>query len=113
MIQPDASGLYHPKNEQDVIDLIGHAKQNKLQVRVRGAAQSAAGSVFTDDFSSGDTSGNINMELDQIRSVSIDKTTLEVTVGGGCNLGFDPFDPSGTSAESDSNNLFFLLNQEG
>ena len=114
MIQADANGLYHPSNENDIIDLIKQANSNKLQVRVRGAFQSAPGSVLTDDLLLGNgLEKNINMELDQIRSVSIDKNTNQVTVGGGCNLGFDPFDPSGTSEKSGANNLFVQLNNAG
>jgi len=107
MIQSDANGLYHPANEVDIIELVSHAVENKLQVRVRGAAQSVKAAVVADG------SGNITMELDQLRAVSINKATMQVTVGGGCNLAFDPFDPSAVSAQSDSNNLFFQLNQAG
>jgi D-arabinono-1,4-lactone oxidase len=115
MKQPDSNGLYHPATEQDVIELIEYAIQNKLQVRVRGAAQSVLGGVYADGFNpaGGAFGNNINIELDQMRGVSINKEKSQATVGGGCNLGFDPFDPSGVSAESDSNNLFFLLNQAG
>ncbi len=111
MIQPDANGLYHPQSENDIIDLINYANQNKLQVRVRGAAQSVSGSVLADT-ATGSTA-NINIELDQLRAVTIDETTQQVTVGGGCNLGYDPFDPSGTSSQFDTNNLFYQLNQKG
>lgn len=53
------------------------------------------------------------MQLDQLRSVAIDETKMQVTVGGGCNLGYDPFDPSHTSSDKDNNNLFFQLHQKG
>jgi FAD/FMN-containing dehydrogenase len=111
MIQPDSNGLYHPANENDIVDLITYAIQNKKQVRVRGAAESFTGAVYADGYNGQATSPNINIELDQLRAVTIDPTTKQATVGGGCNLGFDPFDPSGVSAENDSNNLFFQLNQ--
>jgi len=110
MIQPDTQGLYHPLNESDIIELVQHAIQNKLQVRVRGAGQSATGAVYADGFDP--STSNINIELDQIRSVTWGANN-QVTVGGGCNLGFDPFDPSDTSLENDSNNLFFQLDQKG
>lgn len=115
MIQPDASGLYHPNNENEIIELIENAIQNKMQVRVRGAAQSVTNGVFADGFNSanGALGKNINIELDQLRSVSIDTGTMQVIVGGGCNLGFDPFDPSHTSEQSNANNLFYQLNAQG
>ena len=115
MISPDSNGLYHPSRDQDVIDLITYANANKLQVRVRGAAQSADGAVYTDGYNptAGAGSKNINMELDQLRSVVFNMPAMQVTVGAGCNLGFDPYDPSGTSAQNNSNNLFAQLNSIG
>ncbi len=114
MIQPDKNGLYHPATEDDIVELIQYAIAQKLQVRVRGAAESADGAVFTDADTTGNVFGKyINMELNNLRSVTIDKSTMQVTVGGGCNLGFDPFDPSETSDENDANNLFYQLNQNG
>jgi hypothetical protein len=50
MINPDSNGLYHPANEQDIIDLTTYAIKNKLQVRVRGAAQSVSSAVYTDGY---------------------------------------------------------------
>ena len=114
MIQPSPDGLYHPTSESDITELIAYAIQNNLQVRVRGAAQSVVDGVYADGYNAttGAFGKNINIELDQLRSVSIDETNSQVTVGGGCNLGFDPFDPSETSKQTDINNLFFQLNQK-
>ncbi|MEO6357464.1 MAG: D-arabinono-1,4-lactone oxidase [Ferruginibacter sp.] len=96
MITPDAKGLYHPANNGDITTLIQYAVQNKLQVRVRGAAQSVNAAVVTD------AGNNINMELDQLRSVVFDDAAMQVTVGAGCNLGVDPYDPSETSSLANS-----------
>jgi D-arabinono-1,4-lactone oxidase len=108
MISPDNNGLYHPAQEQDIIDLINLAIKNKAQVRVRGAAQSVSGAVFADA-----GTNNINMELDQMRAVTFDDATMQVTVGAGCNLGWDPYDPSKTSSRDNTNNLLFQVNQHG
>jgi len=115
MIQPASDGLYHPANENDIVELVEYAIQNKLQVRVRGAAQSVAGSVYADGYNSatGTFGKNINIELDQMRAVTFGDGNNQVTVGGGCNLGTDPFDPSGVSQSSEDKNLFFQLNQKG
>jgi FAD/FMN-containing dehydrogenase len=113
MIQPDSNGLYHPANESDIIDLVNVAIQNKAQVRVRGAAQSVNSGVFTDGYTGAAGGKNINMELDMLRQVTPDRATMQVTVGGGCNLGVDPYDPSGTSQANEANNLFFQLNKLG
>ncbi len=113
MITPDSHGLYHPVSEQDIIDLITYANSNHLQVRVRGAAQSFSAAVYTDNYNPAGSAGvNINMELDQLRSVSYNDSMMQLTVGAGCNLGFDPYDPSATSAEDNSNNLFYQLNKK-
>ena len=115
MIQPSTDGLYHPTNENDIVELVEYAIQNKLQVRVRGAAQSVVEGVYADGYyaASGTFGKNINIELDQIRAVTFGDGNNQVTVGGGCNLGTDPFDPSGVSQLSEDNNLFFQLNQKG
>ena len=34
MIQPGSGGLYHPKNEDEIIELIQFARQNKVQIRL-------------------------------------------------------------------------------
>ena len=111
---PDSNGLYHPKNEADVVSLVQYAIQNKLQVRVRGAAQSVNAGVYTDDYNPSSPSNikSINMELDQLRSISYNDTDMQVTVGAGINLGVDPFDTSGASfSNNGTNNLLYQLNQ--
>ena len=114
MIKPDSTSLYHPTSEADIVELVQLAVKNNVQVRVQGAGQSADGSVNTDGFDPTKPPGkNINMELDQMRTVVVDQLKMQATVGGGCNLGYNPFDPTGTSGKSDSNNLFFQLQQKG
>ena len=113
MIQADANGLYHPENEDQVVELIQHALQNNLQVRVRGAAQSVPGAIFTDGYdpANGSPGENLNILLDNMRAVSFDDANMQVSVGAGCNLGFDPFDPSETSTTA--NSLYGQLNAKG
>ena len=112
-IQPDSNGLFHPIVEEDIIELIQFAIANNRQVRVRGAAQSVPGAVYTDGFgtSAAPANANINIMLDQMRKVTITPDSTLVTVQGGCNLGFDPFDPTGASNES--NGLFSILLANG
>lgn len=106
MITPDANGLYHPRSEDDVIALIRHARANRLQVRVRGAAQSVPTGVFADEVPKG---RNINIQLDKLRGVTFDKERMRVTVQGGTNLHVDPRDPT----SSERNGLYFQLNKRG
>ncbi len=114
MIKPDTTGIYHPKNERDISELIHHAVKNNLKVRVKGAAQSVSNSIYTDDYSEAalGTLRNVNMMLDQMREVSFSNTDpLMVTVQAGCNLGFDPYDPSQISTAD--NGLFYKLKAKG
>ena len=105
--------LYHPKTENDVAGLIKYAAKHRLQIRVRGASQSEKPSIYTDSYDpTNDLAGhNLNLELDQIREVTFDDVNLQVTVGAGCNLGYDPFDPSMTSNDIPDCNGLFLMYQ--
>lgn len=110
-LQPDATGIYHPASEADIQSLISKAKKNKAQLRVAGAVQSVADSVYTDQYLEGEGAENINIMLDNFRSVTYNESLMQVTVGAGLNLGFNPFDPTKISTEE--NGLFFQLQQKG
>lgn len=116
MLIPDNNGIYHPENEYEIIVLVKHAIDNKLQIRVRGAGQSVSGSIYTDDFNYNpkaypSKSSNINIILNQMREVSYSESDSSlVTVQAGCNLGFDPYDPSQTSTKE--NGLFDILEKK-
>lgn len=116
MISPDAQNLYHPETEDDIVALVKYAGEKKLQVRVRGAAQSVEGSIYTDDFVSEKAKGNINIILNRMRQVVLLENNC-VQVQAGCNLGFDPFEPVDAGApqdkSSETNGLFYLLQQNG
>ncbi|MFL5808134.1 MAG: hypothetical protein ACJ749_01355, partial [Flavisolibacter sp.] len=113
MIQPDSNGLYHPANEDEIIELVQYARLNRLEVRVRGAAQSVRNSIFADGYKGNNPTAtvNINIMLDQMRVVTFTDNAPIVVVQAGCNLGFDPFDPSNTSTET--NGLYFQLLNKG
>jgi D-arabinono-1,4-lactone oxidase/FAD binding domain len=112
MIAPDANGYCHPQSESEIIEVIQYAKANHVEVRVTGAGWSIANASKTDAF--GQTTpgrpANINLMLDQMSAVTVDANGL-ATVGGGCNLGYNPFDEANVSTPT--NNLFYQLNQQG
>lgn len=114
MITPDPIGYYHPKNEQDIIDLINEANTKKFQIRVRGAGQSVNGAVYTDNFSPTNSPPNspncINIMLDQMRAVT-PLANSQVKVQAGCNIGYDPFDPADISTPD--NSLFGIIDPLG
>ena len=103
IIKPDANNLYHPKSIEELKNLLHHATEKNLKVRVRGAAQSVSASIYTDDYNDPDTVvKNINIELDHFKNITINTAKTEITVGAGCNIGLDPYDPSGVSTDANS-----------
>ena len=112
MVTKDTNGFYHPKNAEEISELVNLANSKNIKVRVRGAAQSLPESIYTASFlKDAASSQDINLELDQIRHVDFDIPEMQVTVGAGCNFAFDPYDPSGTSNKT--NGLYTLINQKG
>ena len=106
----DQHGFYHPSGEGDVRDLIIYAKENGKKIRVRGSAHSVKAAIFTSPNLQNNDSG-IDIMLDKMREVKIDKDKMTVKVQAGCHLGRDPYDPSGTS--NLINSLFYQLDAEG
>ncbi len=99
-----SGGFYHPSNEEEVKYLIRLAKKERKNIRVRGSAHSVKDAIYAED-------NGINIMLDKMREVRIDKDKMQVTVQAGCHLGRDPYDPSGTS--NLINSLFYQLDQQG
>ncbi|MGE5807107.1 MAG: FAD-binding protein, partial [Ignavibacteria bacterium] len=99
-----SGGFYHPLNEEEVKFLIRYAKKEGKKIRVRGSAHSVKDAIYAEE-------NGINIMLDKMREVRIDKDKMEVTVQAGCHLGRDPYDPSGTS--NLINSLFYQLDQQG
>ncbi|MGE5795593.1 MAG: FAD-binding protein [Ignavibacteria bacterium] len=99
-----SGGFYHPLNEEEVKFLIRYAKKEGKKIRVRGSAHSVKDAIYAEE-------NGINIMLDKMREIRIDKDKMEVTVQAGCHLGRDPYDPSGTS--NLINSLFYQLDQQG
>ncbi len=109
-LSPDSLGFYHPSGDEEIIDLILYAKANKKKIRVRGSAHSVKGAIYTSNDRQKKDNG-IDLMLDKMRAVRINKDSMSVQVQAGCNLGRDPYDPSGTS--NLINSLFYQLDAEG
>jgi FAD/FMN-containing dehydrogenase len=112
-LAPGADGFYHPATEDQVRELILHARHEGRTVRVRGAGHSTAAAIYTDGFDPEGVRGGlgINVLLDRLAAVSFDESRMQVTVQAGCHLGRDPTDPSGTSTLE--NSLFYQLDRRG
>jgi len=101
---------YHPADENEVRELILYAKEKKQKIRVRGSAHSVKQAIYTKWDGKNPVDG-INIMLDKLDKVSIDKDKMLVVAAAGCHLGRDPYDPSGRS--NLVNSLFYQLDQEG
>ena len=42
-------GYYHPKSEQEIIDLVNRAREQGLEIRSRGSAHSVSQAIYTGD----------------------------------------------------------------
>jgi hypothetical protein len=109
-ITVDGITYYLPENVADIQQLITQARQNKTEIRVRGANHSVAQSISTDTAAPGATE-NINMMLSNLDKVTINSSTNTVEVEAGCHLGYDPFDP--TAISTWENSLFCQLDLAG
>jgi hypothetical protein len=101
-------GYYHPSSEDELVTLIKWAHKKELQLRVRGSGHTfPARAIFTDR-DPGLETHDINIMLDQYRGIRwIDEESGVVEVDAGCNLGFNPGDPTGTSTLE--NSLLFQM----
>ena len=119
MIPKQDDGYYHPSNEAEICELVKHAADNGLRVRVRGSSHSVPTAIYTSPpmvdphsyHSWPPDDGHINIYLDRMIAVEFDQDTKQVTVQAGCHLGEDPMDPAGTSTLE--NSLFYQLDQQG
>lgn len=111
IIERGADNFYHPKNEEEICQLIQYANQHHLQVRVRGSAHSSyPEAIYTDSYQI-QRYIMIDMMLDQLNRVTFNDEHMQVTVQAGCHLGLDPFDHTKQSTEQ--NGLCWQLAQRG
>jgi hypothetical protein len=100
---------HHPNSVTEVAELIDRAKRTGQKLRVRGAIHSVDPAVFAD---SADGSGpGMNLLLDRIDQLEIDRASGRAVVGAGRHLGADRWDPAGTATLERS--LFWHLDQNG
>lgn len=105
--EPDSLGYFHPADTAQVISVVRAAKSRGLTVRVRGAGHSIPAAVVTDGWLRGDHVGGVDLVLDRLRDVAIDRQSMTVTLGAGVRFGVDPIDPHPTEG------LCVMLDREG
>src|SRR5688572_14664220 len=107
MTERGRDGFYHPASVDEVRELVLEARARGVNLRVRGSGHSVAASIRSDPRpASRPECGGMTVMLDRMRAVVIeperDDEHAIVQVEGGCNLGLDPYDPSGTSTWENS-----------
>ncbi|MBA3868067.1 MAG: FAD-binding protein [Anaerolineae bacterium] len=110
MISKAEDGFYHPTTEAEICELVKHAAEQGLKVRVRGSGHSVQSAIYTGDFKSPPRDDpNINIYLDNMISVCFDYEHKQVTAEAGCHLGKDPTDPTSTI----KNSLLYQIDCKG
>lgn len=117
-------GSYHPGTEDEICELVRHARENNLQVRCRGAAHSLGRVIYTDPGPGEEPvpnkvshhfppkGPNINISLDRYVGVEwVDEKSGVVEVLAGTHLGRDPEDESGRSTLE--NGLLYQIYRKG
>jgi hypothetical protein len=111
IVSRGADGYFHPKTEDELRALILHAGATHKKLRVRGASHSVSGAIYADGFDGTGVPAGADLEvmLDGYRALAItpDPTApgyAIVEVEAGCNLGKNPYDPTGTSTWENSLN---------
>ncbi|HMP32383.1 MAG TPA: FAD-binding protein, partial [Saprospiraceae bacterium] len=97
---------YIPKTTDEIATLINEAKRQNKSLVVRGSGHSYPMIPTLEAQSS-----CIYMLMSKFRKVSFIDSKMQVIVEGGCNLGRDPFDPTGTSTTE--NSLFYQVFKHG
>jgi len=110
-----SDGFYHPSTEDEIIQLVKKAYDEKQEIRCRGAAHSVSRVIYTDP-GKGDPptpnrvseqkppkGPNLNLMLDNYMQLTwIDEKNGIIEVEAGIHLGKDPLDPTGKSSLENS-----------
>jgi D-arabinono-1,4-lactone oxidase len=112
-ISRSSDGLWHPSTEAEIVQLVEEAARAGKPLRVRGAAHTApVRAIYTENFQKNPHDPReINVLLDRFRGVTWDDEKKQVTALAGTHLGWDPYDPAGTSTYQ--NSIFFQITRRG
>ncbi|AKT38053.1 D-arabinono-1,4-lactone oxidase [Chondromyces crocatus] len=120
IISKGSDGYYHPATEEQLQSLVAHAYDKRIPLRVRGSQHSVIQAIYTTGFDGqgAPPADTITIMLDKYRQVTItpdanDPTHALVEVEAGCNLGKNPYDPTGTSTWENSLNYLLQTGVDG
>jgi Membrane dipeptidase (Peptidase family M19) len=115
-------GFCHPGSEEELVALVKLARDEGLQLRVRGAAHSISHAVYTDplgelpnrvSWQTPPDGRNVDVMLDRYRGWRVrDESRKLVEADAGIHLGADPSDPTGT-ATLETSLLWQLWKEKG
>ncbi len=86
----DGVSYYLPSTKEEVVFLVSKAQKEKKVVCLRGAAHSRP---LISSLESESAEGRLYLFLAKMKSVIFNDNLMQVTVEGGCHLGYDPSDP--------------------
>lgn len=96
-IERAKDGCYHPSSEQEIIELIRHARAAKKQLRVFGSSHSVFRAIVTDRFAGKNTpEDEMQLVLDRYQRIFPPRPDPDhpgmmlVEVEAGCHLGLSP-----------------------
>jgi len=108
-IQVNGVTYWLPENSADVMQLVNDAIAANEIICMRGSAHSFP---LIGNLEKNATGRKYKyVMLSKLRKVTINAELKTVTVEGGCNLGLDPWDPTGISTLE--NSLLYQLDQQG
>ena len=79
MITRRPAAVIRAKSTQDVVRAVEFARDNDVELSVRGGGHNIAGLSLSD--------GGLTLDMSQLRSVAVDPAAKLATVGAGCTLG--------------------------
>ena len=85
-----------PRDEAEIVALVARARLEGRALRVIGAGHSETAAIQAPNQPG--RPAPLLLGLDYLDHVEFDPERMEVQVGGGCRLGFDPGDPLGRSS---------------
>lgn len=120
IIERGTDGYYHPASEEELRALCAYAYEKRLPLRVRGSQHSVPAAIYMTGYQGEGRppEGSIAVMLDRYRNVVItpdrdDPSRALVEVEAGCNLGRNPYDPTGTSTWQNSLDYMLQIGVDG
>jgi len=79
MIKKEPAVVVRPRTTQDVAETVNFARDNELQLSIKGCGHNIAGLALSD--------GGVTLDMSAMNDVDVDADARLVRVGPGCNLG--------------------------